>query len=397
MSTLLESEEKIMGRPKLSHHFSPPRQIAITKGPDLRSGISIIAGFLPAGILFPDRYVIPYYDPRTKKGYQRQPQDIRINALVNDLRKDRVDLPTAVLLNIRNREALEAVSENKLNLELFALSHASDAATRFFVVDGQHRILALEKLINDQPDIWSHFMIPFVCMIGATEEQEMEQFYVVNSTAKSVRTDLALALLRKRADKDVDVYESLQERGREWQVDGQALVERLAVESPIWKYRIRLPSLEKGETTIPSASMVTSLKPLLASPYFRGLKQEHQMRVLDAYWQGIREILRPAFDDPTSFTIQKGVGVIVLHAVLPHVIELVRSKGWSVMESASYTKILKNALEKLEGDDGDGSPVNGVDFWATAPKGAGGSYSSSAGRRVLAAKIRQHLPEVDVE
>jgi hypothetical protein len=234
-------------------------------------------------------------------------------------------------------------------------------------------------------------------MIGATEEEEMEQFYIVNSTAKSVRTDLALALLRKRADKDVDVYEALQERGREWQVDGQALVERLAVESSIWKYRIRMPSMEKGETTINSASLVTSTKPLLSSPYFRGLKQEHQIRILEAYWQGIREVLRPAFDVPTEFTVQKGVSVIVLHAILPHVIELVRSKGWSVMEPSSYSRLLKEPLERLEGDDGEGRPVSGVDFWATAPKGAAGSYSSSAGRRVLAAKIRQLLPEVEID
>jgi hypothetical protein len=34
-------------------------------------------------------------------------------------------------------------------------------------------------------------MIPFTCMLGATEDEEMDQFYIVNSKAKSVRTDLA--------------------------------------------------------------------------------------------------------------------------------------------------------------------------------------------------------------
>jgi len=67
-------------------------------------------------------------------------------------------------------------------------------------------------------------MIPYVCLLGAPEEEEMEQFYIVNSTAKSVKTDLALVLLRRRADKDPAVYQALQERGREWQVDGQAIV-----------------------------------------------------------------------------------------------------------------------------------------------------------------------------
>jgi hypothetical protein len=34
-------------------------------------------------------------------------------------------------------------------------------------------------------------------MIGAGELEEMRQFYVVNSTAKSVRTDLVLDLLKQ--------------------------------------------------------------------------------------------------------------------------------------------------------------------------------------------------------
>lgn len=97
------------------------------------------------------------------------------------------------------------------------------SAAKFHVVDGQHRVLALVKLIEEDPERWCHFQIPYVCLLGATEEEEMEQFYIVNSTAKSVKTDLALALLKQRAEKDPSVYEALQERGRDWMVDGQAI------------------------------------------------------------------------------------------------------------------------------------------------------------------------------
>src|SRR5262249_34725009 len=159
----------------------------------------------------------------------------------------------------------------------------------------------------------------------------------------------------------------------------------------IWRHRIRLPSMEKGETTIPSASMVTSLKPLLASPYFGGLKTEQQLRVLAAYWEGIREVLRPAFDDPTEYVIQKGVGVIVMHALLQDVRERTRSRGMPTVDPRLYVEILREPLTKLEGENSAGEPVNGLDFWASGPGGAAGSYSSSAGRRVLAAKIRQLL------
>jgi DGQHR domain-containing protein len=377
-----------MRRPLGKKPFSVPAFLPVVSGPNLRSGTPTIVGFLPAGLLIPDNYVIPYYDTRTKKVYQRQPQDPRINQLATDLRRDRTDLPTAVLLNIRTRAARSAVMEGRL--EIAGLS-------KFHVVDGQHRVLALAKLMHEDPERWAHFQIPFVCMVGGDEEEEMNQFYIVNSTAKSVKTDLALTLLRTRADADADVYEQLQERGRAWQVDGQRLVETLASSSPIWRYRIRLPSMDKGETTIPSASMVTSLKPLLASPYFGGLKTEEQLRVLGAYWEGIREVLRPAFDDPTEYVIQKGLGVIVMHALLPDVLERIRSRGSQTVEFGSYVDLLREPLARLEGENSAGEPVNGLEFWASGTSGAAGSYSSSAGRRVLAAKLRQLLPAVEAD
>lgn len=394
MLTVLQNEVAVMRRPSVREPFNKPSSITIVEGPELRSGTPTIVGFMPAGVMIPGGYRIPYYDTRTKKGYQRQPQDSRINQLANDLRKNRTDLPTAVLLNIRNRDAREAIGDHELHLA--QLVEAAVAA-QFYIVDGQHRILALEKLIAEDSERWSHFMMPFVCLLGAGEEEEMEQFYIVNSTAKSVKTDLALALLRRRAEKDPDVYEALQERGREWQVEGQNIVERLVNESPIWRHLIRLPSMEKGDTTIPSASMVASLKPLLQSPYFGALKAEQQIKVLDAYWHGIQETLRPAFDNPSEYVIQKGVGVIAMHSIFSHVVEVVRNRGLSTTEPASYKGILEDALMKLEGDDGEGHPVSGIDFWAASPKGAAGSYSSSAGRRVLAAKLRQLLPAVEIE
>src|SRR5882672_10356212 len=356
MSSLPQTEVVAMRRSFIRSPFEAPTKLPIVQGPELRSGTPTIVGYMPAGVLIPDGYTIPYYDTRTKKGYQRQPQDSRINQLASDLRKDRTDLPTAVLLNIRKRDARNALRGG--NLELNRLPELGIAAM-FHVVDGQHRILALKKLIEEDTERWSQFMIPYVCLLGAPEEEEMEQFYIVNSTAKSVKTDLALVLLRRRADKDPAVYQALQERGREWQVDGQAIVERLAVESQIWKHRVRLPSMEKGETTIPSASMVTSLKPLLSSPYFGGLKPDQQIKVLDAYWHGIREVLRAAFDDPAMYAIQKGVGVIVMHSVLPNVLECVRNRGLLTADPGSYRSILEDALTKLQGENGVGEPVSG--------------------------------------
>jgi hypothetical protein len=209
---------------------------------------------------------------------------------------------------------------------------------------------------------------------------------------------LALALLRKITDRDSKMVERLDEKGRGWQVPAEKLVEALADNSSVWRGLIRLAAMEKGNTTMPSASMVTSLKPLLAAPFFGRLTFDQQQQVIEAFWSGLRDVMRPAFDNPQDFVIQKGVGVIALHAILVDVMEIVRSSGRSVIEASTYRDIMREPMERLQGEaqDGVGTPVSGVDFWRTAPEGAAGSYSSSAGRRVLISKIRQLLPRVEV-
>lgn len=379
--------------------FANPQTVPVIMGPKLiRADVNIVAGFMPAGALIPDNFVVPHRDPRTGRGYQRLPQETRINELVVDLKKGRVDLPTSVLLNIRNRDARRAYRDGVLHLSPFSETGTKlGYEPKFFVVDGQHRILALKKLIEEvDPEKWSKYMIPFTCMLGATEEEEMDQFYIVNSKAKSVRTDLAYELLSQRAQ-DPDVMEALVERGRDWQVTAMNIVKQLGEHSPVWRGRIRFAAMDKVETIMPSASMVSSLKQVLASPYFKALSEEQQVAILDSFWRGVRAVLPEAFDEPSEFSVQKGVGVIVLHTILTQVVEVARSKGDPLMEPETYARILRGALDELEGENSSGDPVRGLTFWRAAPLGAAGSYSSSAGRRVLIAKLQQRLPKITVQ
>lgn len=380
--------------------FEKPERIPVTLGPALiKTGTQIVTGFIKAGALAPDNYVIPSFDYRTKEGYQRPPQQNRINDLANDLKKGRVDLPTCILLNVRSREARKALVDGYLNLDALGQVTTSGKKReyRFHVVDGQHRIKALEKLIlEEDADVWSKYEIPFVCLLGADEREEMEQFYTVNTKAKPVRTDLAYELLSKRAKDDGDVVDALTEKGQDWIVRAQNIVQKLSDTSSPWRGRIRFAAMEKGGTILPAASLVTSLKPLLTSSYFGMLDINQQVAILDAFWRGLRSIFEEPFDQPNSYALQKGVGVIVLHTALVSIIELVRSLSLSVLEPASYTEVLAEPLKGLQGDDAEGVPVTGVDFWRVAPLGAAGSYSSSAGRRVLIAKIQTSLPRVKV-
>jgi len=362
-------------------------QVLETKLP--RSGRAVIMGVMKAGMLS-HKFEVPYYDHRTKSGYQREPSQSRVNRLVTDLENKRVDLPTAVLLNLRQFDDAEHL-KRKNGVTFFCPN-----SSQLCVVDGQHRLLALKKLIEDNAEKWTEYPISFVCMLGASEREEMEQFYVVNSTAKSVRTDLALSLLKQRAEADARVMDQLRERGETWKVGGQTLVEDLA-KSPLWKGRIRFPGDESGATTIANAGMANSLKPLLGTPYFGQISTANQIKILNAYWKGLSKLIPDAFTTPDEFIVQKSTGVMILHALLVSVIELIRSRGQSLIEEDTYAEILKDAILNMEGDTLEGEIARGIDFWRSGSNGAAGSYSSNAGRRVLLAKLREQLPRIELE
>ena len=363
--------------------------IPVIESRPLRKGPRVVVGVIDAGTLIAQSSV-PRRDTRTRTGYQRDPSQTRVNRLEGELRSGRVDLPTAVFLSIRNgSDAL--LEDNEKGLRLRVGDHPLN------VVDGQHRIGSLGRLVKEDPETWSPFKVPFVCVLGANEHQEMEQFYVVNSTAKSVRTDLAYDLLKQQAENDPALSDALEERGERWKVAGQTVVERLAEESTPWKGRIRFPGQDVLATTINNSGMVNSLKQMLASPYFSSLTTDNQVKILDAYWHGIRSVLPECFEDPTKCSLQKTTGVITLHVLLLSVIEHVRSAGRSVIEPESYQQVLEIPLLELQGENPEGDVTRGSEFWRVGSLGAAGSFSSNAGRRVLLAKIRSRLPRIEIE
>lgn len=362
-----------------------PVQVADARSPRWKPKA---VGMIEAGDLY-NRYVIPQRDHRSRTGYQRELSTTRVNRLVKELREDRVDLPTSILVNLRNFDADRNLVSRDGQLYLLL------GEEKLHVVDGQHRVAALSKLIEEDPEKWNNFEIAFVSMLGAGEFDEMREFYVVNSTAKSVRTDLALDLLKQQAEADPVVADSLIESGQTWKVKGQTLAEELS-RTTMWRGLIRFPGDPKGTTIIGSAAVVGSLKPLLSNPYFSQITIPNQVKVLDAYWKGVQRVMQDPFDEPSDYALQKALGTMVMHGLLVAVLEHIRAMGRSVIEPQPYGELLEPVLLGLEGDTPNGDVVRGPDFWRSGGDGAASSYSSSAGQRVLIAKLRALLPPIDV-
>lgn len=373
-----------------------PERVEITRGPRLRDGIGLVSGFVPACIFTDALYAIPHRQFKDQHGYQREPQIVRIKKLVSDLREGKVDLPTAILVNIRGVEWEDCInsSDNRLFLNIEFLVENDK---KLYVVDGQHRVRAIEILVNEDPENWSDFQVPFVAMVGANEKQEMEQFFIVNSTAKSVRTDLALDLLRQRALNDPRVMDSLIKRGERWKIEAQGIAQQLELMSPVWKGKIKFPNEDKYNTIIGSAAFVSSLKPVVDFRLFKLLSESDKIKILDCYWKAIRNVMRPAFDDdPTDYAIQKGIGVYAMHMIFPSVVELVQNRKGDLLDVQNYEDVMEEILNSLEGENADGNVVSGAEFWESGVTGAAGSYSSSAGKKVLIAKLEANLPRITV-
>lgn len=368
-------------------------QLPIVFGQPLKSGTQTVVGSIPFKALSP-LISIPLRNATTKVGYQRKPTPSRIKKLVAEIRKNGVDIPTAILINARDKSWKRAIS--RINgCGTFDLSAYRG---KFSIVDGQHRTQALNTLYKESPTTFGDLKLQFVLMLGASETEELEQFYIVNSTAKSVKTDLALDLLKQRADQDGKVLQHLLETGQDWKVRAQGFVEELNKESNVWREKIRLANEEKRNTIIPSSAFVSSLKSYLDYQYIQALKPAKQYEILDTYWEGIRETVRAPFDRPNDYTLQKGIGVWAMHEIFPHVIEVVRSNGDSLLDPDSYKEVLEPMFENLEGENTKAEEVKGPDFWLIAPKGGvAGGYSSSAGKRVLLSKMIHALPEPEVE
>ena len=328
--------------------------------------------------------------PGNPEGYQREASSSRVNSLRKDLADKKVDLPTAILLNLRHFNQAQHLKIENGTTELTLSS-----SDRLHVVDGQHRVESLIALHKDEPEQWASYALPFVCLLGADRNGEITEFHVVNSNAKSIGTGLAMELLKRRSANE-EVLKDLVSTGKAWMPKASKLTDRIA-ETDIWK-GIQFPEQKKGKTLITYNGMATSLRNLVEPPgYFQSVgDEEQQCRILNAYWEGIKLVLPDALKKPEDYNLQRTLGTTALHNVLVNVLAVMVSEGFSVLEPTKYAGIMKAPLAELGETSVDGAWVEGADFWKRGAQGASGTFNGRLGNRVLQAKIIEKLPNLTV-
>ncbi len=288
-----------------------------------------------AGSLVVDQTKVDVYDPESGEGYQRSPVTARMRAAAAYYDKGG-RMPNPLLLNIReddfddvkvvvtggDRTAYErAVEENGNWMGTGYIELTPDLA--LWLYDGQHRKGGLEMLVVKDADFGA-FPVPVSLTLGLDTLAETKEFFEVNTNAKAVKTDLAWALLGRMAEDDPDLQELLASTDKDWITRGIDVVRDLQELDGPWAGRIQAPNARKtrgGDSTIPQAQFIRSLKPVLDTPVLKRAETSKIAGLINAYWEGIASVLpEPFAGRPNDYVIQKGQGAVALHRVLPQVV-----------------------------------------------------------------------------
>ena len=184
----------------------------------------------------------------------------------------------------------------------------------------------------------------------------MNQFTIINGTAKSVRTDLVNSILTATAAKRGD--SAVAEKDR-WKVAVTRVVERLDKEptSP-WHNLIVMPDeagspKSTGGKIVRATSFMTSLGPVHGWLKEFGFLEKCAdlnaeaavvYEVVTAYWQALKQVTPVPFAAPDDYVIQKTPGLFSLHKLLAHLLP-VMFKGHQSWTNENFVKFLEGSPE----------------------------------------------------
>lgn len=274
------------------------------------------------------RFAIDTCQAENPQGYQRSVTPSRLRQISQYLRLEEGMLPTSVLLCIRQpfHPAFEPAGGGSGAGESGTLR--IDPSVPMWVVDGQHRILGLQRAMTRDKAKWvGDYPLPVVIVEGIDAYEEMRCFHVINTRHKGVPTDLVdRHLLTMRESEGAALLEREGERNFL-----RARATKLAgllnsdPESP-WHRMIRMPGERtRPEHTMRQHSMVSSLEPVVGDSFIKRISDEEAGKLLLNYWNAARERWSSAFEAPKEYVLQKPLGAGALHLLFPDVLELCRS------------------------------------------------------------------------
>ncbi|HKB57837.1 MAG TPA: DGQHR domain-containing protein, partial [Lacunisphaera sp.] len=115
---------------------------------------------------------------RSDKAFQRELSRAKIRAIRNfyETAVSQPPIPGTVLLFTPQKLSFEPMTEGS------GVGRMSEPAEKFLIIDGQHRLAALEFFARTHPDEARNISVPCVIFDGRTEDFATEMFVIINST-----------------------------------------------------------------------------------------------------------------------------------------------------------------------------------------------------------------------
>jgi DGQHR domain-containing protein len=365
-----------------------------------QNGRVFYAAAIPAGKLVQMSKVDVWDPDNPTSGYQRAPSMARKREIGRYAMGQDAIMPLGGLLNARGADAEQGVGNTTYGelLEFdeehqdgdisFGTLSIPQNALPLYIVDMQHRLGGYEWAMEQEGgEHLSDFPLVVTIADGLGKMEEVDQFDIINTTQKKVRTDLARRL-KSIQIQDLDHKLALDQRGKLWEAKGPVIADRLNKSEGPWDGRILPPNKSKSDQptmVMRETSFVTSLKPILQTPYFIRQSEEHAAGLISRYWEAVRKVWPEAFVNPDNYVIQKSPGVFSLHELAPEIFELARDAGDVTVEN------IYKVLRPL----GDSDEVGDSEFWLADNNDGAAQYGSMKGFRILASILRQYLPNIE--
>ncbi len=315
------------------------------------------------------------------QGYQREPAETRKKKIGNYLvNYDQPIFPASIVLASRSKIKFTYVKGNAGFLSISSENYP------LWVVDGQTRIEGFRYTVKElgfQPA--ENYDMPVTIITNLELLDELEQFYVLNSTQKKVNTALAQRLkLELAREHGLEKFMSMK-IGEEWEPKAIMVTDLLnsKSKSEIWYGRIQLPNTKKSPINIiPQTSFVTSLKPLFKDGLLKRIKSvDICAEYLREYWMAVRDHFQDAFELPKDYVIQKTPGVFILHSLAVSIFDNLYHKHQKIDRVNIYKELNYAFTEDMTSN-----------WWMKESHTGAATAGSMKGFKRLSDRFKENLP-----
>jgi len=217
---------------------------------------------------------------RSDKAFQRALARTKVRAIRNfyETAVTQPPIPGTVLLFTPQRLRFQTLSDAN------AVGHLQEPEEKFLIIDGQHRLAALQFYERTHPDDARNINVPCVIFDGRSEDFATEMFVIINSTPTRINKSHL-----------VDLYERVS-----WAAPNLRFAARIAemlyseVDSPL-RYRInRLGGRSKQEKWILQAELFNEIHRWVKQRWNKIEREGADKRGAERYYAMVRDFLKAA-------------------------------------------------------------------------------------------------------